>query len=283
MNIKSVTIVGVGLIGGSIGLALREKKPSIEVIGFGRKLDRLKGAFKKGCISKYELDLQKSVEKSDLIIICTPVETIPYYINKILPLMKKFSIITDVGSVKYPIISKVRNNVFRYRKMEGINFIGSHPIAGSEKVGFEYSDKNLFKNSICVVCYNESMASKESFNKIKFFWNLIGAKVVELSANKHDEILSSTSHFLHILAYLIVYRVAKRGYTHFTAGAYRDMTRIAASDPELWSQICYLNRKNILSEIEYYIKIFEKVKKYINDENLLKTFFLNAYRLKLNI
>lgn len=283
LELKQVSIIGVGLIGGSVGLALKEVLPETKIIGFGRNLDRLKLAKGKGCIDEFTLDIKEATKNSDLVIIATPVETISDFVITILPYAKRNCIIIDVGSVKYEIIKKVSNNIKKYKQQKNVSFIGCHPIAGSEKAGFEFSNKDLFKNSVCVICYCKDLATKESYIKIKNFWKILGAKPIDLEPKTHDRILSSTSHFLHILSYLIVNYISKnRNYLNFTAGAYRDMTRIAASLPELWSQICFMNRRFLVKDIDSFIKILKDIKSLINNKEKLYKTFLKAYKVKIS-
>ncbi|MCS7230518.1 MAG: prephenate dehydrogenase [Elusimicrobiota bacterium] len=278
LKINNVTIIGVGLIGGSIGLALKEKT-QIKITGYGRDIERLKLAKEFGCIDNYTTDLKHSVEYADLVIVATPVELIGDFIIKILPYLKDECIVIDVGSVKYEIIKKVSKEIKKYKK---ISFIGCHPIAGSEKTGFEFANKDLFRDSVCVVCYYEKLASKEAYNKVKTFWELLGAKVINIDAKKHDKILSKTSHFLHVISYLIVNHVGKnKEYLNFTAGAYRDMTRIAASNPNLWAQICMMNKDFLEKDIDDFIKKLKEIKKIINNKHRLYKIFLKAYKLKI--
>lgn len=280
-EIKQITIIGVGLIGGSIGLALKDKFFDVKITGFGRNLKRLKLAKEKGCIDSYTLDLKKAVENSDLVIISTPVELIASFVTKILPYLKNGAKVIDVGSVKYEIIKKVSEVFKKYREEKNINFVGCHPIAGSEKTGFEFSNKDLFKNSVCVICYSKNLSSFDAYKKIKTFWKLLGAKTVKLDPLQHDKILSSTSHFLHIVSYLLVNHISKhKDYLNFTAGAYRDMTRIAASSPDLWSQICFMNRRFLVKDINNFVKMLNDVKNSINDEQKLYHIFLKAYKVK---
>ncbi len=281
-KIKKIGIVGVGLIGGSIGLALRKKYPEVEIIGIGRNEARLKLAKKKGCIDVYTTDLKEGVHDVDILIISTPVELTAKFIKDSLPFVKNKCIITDVASVKREIIYAIYNDVVKYKAQKNINFIGSHPIAGSEKAGFEYANENLFKNSVCVVCYDKKLSSFNSLNIVKRMWGSIGAKVVQLTAEEHDKILASTSHTLHLISYALVKLInKKKDYLKFTGGAYRDMTRIASSNPKLWFNICRMNRDFIEKELNDFRKIIEKLQTCLKDIKKLKKFLISAYELTI--
>jgi len=272
LNFKKITIIGPGLIGGSIGLILKNKFGNkIGITGVGRNIKRLKLAKKFSAIDDYSLDIISSVKNKDLIIIATPVEKIVNIIKLILPHIKRDTLITDVGSIKHSIISelkKIKNN--------NLNYIGSHPIAGSEKTGIEYANINLFKNSVCVLCFDKKLSNKKYLKKLTTFWKILDSRVVLLNSLKHDKILAATSHFLHIISYLIAKQInSRKEYLNFIGGAYRDMTRISKSDIELWSQICSLNNKFIKKELNMFIVNLLKIKKIINNKKKLFKFFTN--------
>ncbi len=281
-KIKNISIVGVGLIGGSIGLALKKYLSSATVTGVGRNVERLKLAKQKHCIDKFTTDLKEGVKDADIIIISVPVDLTPKFIISVLPYVKDNSIIIDVASVKTEIIKSVKQKIIAIRKNKQVHFIGCHPLAGLEKSGFEYAKENLFKNSVCVICYDKTICSKEALKKIKFLWQTMETNIVELEPQKHDKILALTSHMLHLISYILAKQInSKKEYLKFTAGAYRDMTRIAASNPDMWTQICYMNRSSIKKELESFIKIATKVLKYLNDFKKLKKFLTSAYKLKV--
>jgi prephenate dehydrogenase len=281
-QIKEVAIIGVGLIGGSIGLALKKYLPSVVVTGIGRNIDRLKLAQQKGCIDKFTTELKDGVKNADIIIVCVPVELTAKFIISLLPYVKENAVITDVASVKNEIIKKVKEKLLVIRKKKNINFVGSHPLAGLEKSGFEYAKEDLFKDSVCVICYDKTICSKKALEKIKFLWKTIKANLVELEPKKHDKILALTSHMLHVISYILAKQInSKKEYLKFTAGAYRDMTRIAASNPEMWTQICYTNKEAVKNSLKEFITLANKVLEYLDNYKKLKKFLTSAYKLKI--
>lgn len=280
--INSISIIGVGLIGGSIGLAIKEKYPGIEIVGVGRNIKRLKLAKQKGCIDKYTTDIKDGVKNADIVIVCTPISTIDKIIKFILPFLKENCLITDVGSIKYQIIRNVKKEIKKYKKLKNINFVGSHPIAGSEKTGVEFAKNDLFKNSICVICYDKEITERDAVKKIKFLWEGLGCKIIYLDARKHDKILSATSHFLHIISYLLTKQInSRKEFINFVGGAYRDMTRISASNPELWAEICHINKIFISHEIKKFIKELNKTLKILNNFKKIKKLLEKCYNLKI--
>lgn len=281
-EIKTIGIIGVGLIGGSIGLGLKDRLKYIEIVGIGRNEERLKQARDKGCVDRYATNLEIGVKDVDLLIIATPVQLTSRFIKESLNFVKNGCIITDVASVKRKIISDIYQDVIKYRQQKYISFIGSHPIAGSEKTGFEYSTKDLFKGSICVVCYDNKLSSYEGLKIIKYFWQLLGAKVKILTPQQHDRILASTSHLLHLISYALVKQInVKKNYVNFTGGAYRDMTRIASSNPQLWIDICSMNRDFIEKELKEFKKHIEELQVCIKDIKKLKKFLISAHKLAI--
>ncbi|MFN3551054.1 MAG: prephenate dehydrogenase, partial [Endomicrobiia bacterium] len=266
----------------SLGLAIKEKYPEIEIIGIGRNLERLKLAKQKGCIDRFTTDLKQGVKNSDIVIVSTVVSVIDKIIISILPFVKNNCLITDVGSIKYKIIKSINKELKKYKNLKNINFIGSHPIAGREKTGVEFAKNDLFKNSVCVICYNDKMVNKDALEKIKFLWETVGAKIVRLDAKKHDRILAATSHFLHIISYLLTKQInSRKEFINFVGGAYRDMTRIAASNPQLWSEICFINKTYVSQEIKKFVKQLNKLLKIINNFEKLNKFLEKCYELKI--
>ena len=282
MQIKQISIIGVGLIGGSIGLALKKCLSSVVIIGVGRNVDKLKIAKEKGCIDKFTTDIKEGVKDADIVIISVPVNLTIKFVELVLPYVKEDAVITDVASVKNEIIKKVKQKILKVKKTKKLHFVGCHPLAGLEKSGVEYAKENLFENSVCVICYDKTVCSKDALNKIKFLWETMKANVVELDPLKHDKILALTSHMLHIIAYVLAKQInSKKEYLKFTAGAYRDMTRIAASNPEMWAQICYMNRSFVKNELKKFLNLTKQVLNCLDNYNKLKKFFSTAYRLKL--
>lgn len=240
---KKVAIVGVGLIGGSIGLAIKKKKLASEVVGVSRHKGTLQKALKSGAIDRGSLNLS-IIRGADLVILCAPVGIIIKQAREVAAQAKEEAIITDVGSTKEEIVVKL-GKVFP-------GFIGAHPLAGSQKRGISNASSKLFKGSICVLTPTP-VTKKISLRKVKSFWESLGAKVVFLSPSRHDKILSLASHLPHLLAFSLVYALP-RGCFKFAAGGFRDTTRIASSDGRIWSDVFLSNRANILRAV----KIFQK-------------------------
>ncbi|MCM8796019.1 MAG: prephenate dehydrogenase/arogenate dehydrogenase family protein [Candidatus Omnitrophica bacterium] len=244
-----VAIVGTGLIGGSIALAIKKKQIAKEVIGISRHRYTLALAKKIHAIDKGSLDLEV-IKDADLVILATPVNTILNLAPRISKIIKGNCIVIDVGSTKQEIVAKL-SKVFTH-------YLGAHPLAGSEKRGIVNATADLFKDSLCILTPTKN-TDKKTLRKITRLWVELGAEVDILSANRHDKILSFTSHLPHIVAFSLIKSIPQR-YLKFASGGLKDTTRIAGSESELWSDIFLSNRKNILGSIRILENNLEKIK-----------------------
>lgn len=283
---EQMTIVGVGLIGGSMARKAREKGLVKKFVGFGRTKKNLENALSLGVIDRFESDLLKAVEGSDLVVIATPVQKSIEIISYLLPKLDSNTIITDVGSVKGKVV-----DVFRESKDIKTEFIGGHPIAGTESSGVEASFSSLFEDHITILTPIERN-SQILIDRLKDFWIGLGAKVQLLDPEKHDRILSDISHLPHVVAYALVNAVLEGDGISYAAGGFKDFTRIASSNPEMWSEICVLNRKSILGSIRDFRNHLDSIYELIEnaDGNSLekvfqsskngRDFWINEKRLK---
>lgn len=255
-HFKRVCIIGVGLIGGSLAQAIKLNKIAYEVVGFFRSRKSLKLALSLGIVDKGYLNLSEAVSGSELIILSTPV----YEIIRIGKEMKKFLsqdvIVTDVGSTKLKIVKEL-SKIYS-------NYIGSHPLAGSEKRGFNFSSPDLFLDKITILTPVER-TKKDLIKIMKNFWESLGCKVFIMSAEMHDRILSRVSHLPHILMFAVMNLLDSEKLTYVSSG-FKDATRIAASEPKLWSQIFLTNKVNILKDIDLFIKKLQKYYRAIKED-----------------
>ena len=243
---KRVTIVGVGLMGGSLGMAIKKHKLAKEVVGLSHRQSSLMQALKVKAIDIAETDIQKGVRNSDLIVMATPVESIIKLLTSITPYIKRGAIVTDVGSAKTEIVE------YAEKTLQQPNlFIGSHPLVGSEKKGVEHSNVDLFSGGRCIVTPTEN-SHRGATEKIKKLWTKVGATVSIMSAQEHDEILSYTSHLPHILAFSLMETVPQE-HLQYASGGLRDTTRIASSSAQMWNDICMSNAKNIIKTLDQYV------------------------------
>jgi len=262
---NKMAIIGVGLIGGSISLKLKELGLVNEVIGFGRSESNLETAKDLGVIDEYHRDFQY-LHDADIVIVATPVNSIIHLVKQIAPICKKGAIVTDVGSVKEDISKKVGQN-----HLPNIHFVPGHPIAGTENSGAKAAFPSLFEKKRCVLTPTK-LTDQGALSTVKLMWEKLGAEVVIMEPNLHDKIFAAISHLPHIIAYTLVkcadnMKDIDDDILSYSAGGFLDFTRIASSDPEMWRDICLMNKSNIVDTIERFEKTLSEIKKAINSSD----------------
>jgi prephenate dehydrogenase len=259
---KRMAIVGLGLIGGSLARAAKEKAVAETIIGLGRNPENLELALKAGSIDEYSLDLKRGLRDVDIVVIATPVGVIVELVREIVSFLKPDTIITDVGSVKKKIVEEIDSFLPSH-----LHFVGAHPVAGTENSGFISSYAHLFLGAKCVITPT-SHTSSLAIEKVKNLWEKAGCGVILMGAEKHDRIFAAVSHLPHLIAYCLVNAVIdlekkEEGILNFSAGGFKDFTRIAASHPVMWRDVFLVNRDNILPLIDHFKKVLEELRSYI--------------------
>ena len=262
--INKITIIGVGLIGGSLAKAIKENNLAKVVFGFGRDLNRLEEAQKANVIDQFSTNLKDALNNSDIVIIATPVGSFQEILSEIKPFLTSKIVISDVGSTKTNIASIVSQTLGDYSNY----FIPAHPIAGKEKSGFEASEANLFSNRKVIITPLET-SSPDSISLIQKMWEGTGADVDFMSPESHDELLGMTSHLPHMLAFSLVnYLISKNpSASIYAAGGFKDFSRIASGDAVMWRDICIQNKDQIISHIKGYQKTLNSLVDAIENEN----------------
>ena len=262
--INKITIIGVGLIGGSLAKAIKENNLAKVVFGFGRDLNRLEKAQKANVIDQFSTNLKDAINDSDIVIIATPVGSFQEILSEIKPFLTSKIVISDVGSTKTNIASIVSQTLGDYSNY----FIPAHPIAGKEKSGFEASEANLFNNRKVIITPLES-SSPDSISLIQKMWEGTGADVDFMSPESHDELLGMTSHLPHMLAFSLVnYLISKNpSASIYAAGGFKDFSRIASGDAVMWRDICIQNKNQIIDHIRGYQKTLNSLVDAIENEN----------------
>ncbi len=275
---NKVAIIGVGLIGGSIGLAIKNKKLAKLVVGVARKEKTLKDALRLKAADKVTRNIQKAVKDADLVILCQPVEAIISSLPKISRFLKAGAIITDVGSSKEKIVESAE----RFLSRE-VFFVGSHPLAGSEKKGINFASAQIFKHSICVLTPTPR-TNYEALKVIRELWQKIGAKTFTLKPSLHDSIVAFVSHLPHVLAFSLINSIPS-AYLKFSSSGLKDTTRIASSDAEIWKDICLSNSAQILKSINQFEAALKKLKRQISlkDAPGIKRSFARAQKIRNNL
>jgi len=256
---EKVTLVGVGLLGGSLGLALRQKRLARTVVGFVRRKASVSECRHAGAVDRATLDLRKAVEQADLVILCTPIAQMLALTRQLLPQLKHGAIVTDVGSVKRGVVRALEPLVAK----AGGRFVGSHPMAGSEKAGVRAARADLFKSAICVVTPT-TKSNKAAVQQVEQLWRAVGGRPVRMTPALHDALVSRSSHLPHVVAAALANHVLDparpKGQPVLCANGFRDTTRIASSPPEMWRDIVLANRRNVAKALDSFIADLEKTR-----------------------
>jgi prephenate dehydrogenase len=269
-----VGIIGLGQIGGSLGLALKGKalKGCYYITGIARKKETLKNALKIGAIDESSLNLE-AVKDSDIVVICTPVDTVASIYKKLIKIIKNSTVVTDVGSVKFSIENEIKNIDSK------ISFIGSHPMVGKERNGLISASADMFKDGKVVITSQDSKSEKI----VTKMWKDVGALVVKMSAKKHDVLVAFTSHLPHVIAFALnkTYKNIKKKdpqIDELTAGSFKSMTRVAVSSADMWAPIFSSNSKNINKYLDKFIEELNVFKRSLNDNEKVKNEILKAQK-----
>lgn len=253
----TVAIVGVGLIGGSVGLALRKRRVARHVVGIGRRLEVLRAAENRGAVTEVTTDLRQGVASANLVVVCTPVEQIPEFVAAAAKACKPETIITDVGSTKEAIVTAC-DKALADSKGLWASFVGSHPLAGSERTGVEFAREDLFEGRITVVTPSDD-SNPDAAAKVEAFWQGIGSKVVRMTPGEHDAAIAVTSHLPHLIASALAV-ATPADLLPLTATGWADATRIASGDIELWRQIFLDNRANTLKALAPFERVLSELR-----------------------
>jgi prephenate dehydrogenase len=270
---ETVAILGVGLIGGSIGLALRRRGLARKVVGIGRRTASLKVALERGAVTATTMELAQGVAEAELTVVCTPVGEIVNHVRQVALVCPSGALVTDVGSIKAAIVDPLDGTLPR-----GVRFVGSHPLAGSEKGGPGEASQTLFEGKT-VVLTPTGQTSEADRRLLVEFWSNLGARVVIETAERHDQILAATSHLPHLLASALAAATPEEQLA-LTATGWADTTRIAAGDPELWQQILLGNREQVLAALARFESLLGQMRDVLSagDASMLKAYLAQGKR-----
>jgi len=278
MKFKHIAIIGVGLIGSSLALALKANGYTGKITGIGRNRGNLVRAQRMGIVDSYTTDHSRGTHDADLIVFASFVGQFKSIAKKIMGGIQKGAIITDVGSVKVEIVRIMESMV-----PEGVSFVGAHPIAGKECSGIDGATPTLFKKAQCIVTPGDG-ADKKAVRAVLGMWRSVGSETVLMSPERHDSIFAAVSHVPHVVAYSLVNAIMKtdKYFLHFGGRGLRDMTRIALSSPEMWRDICASNRKEVLAVLKGFGKSVDRMTRLIerSDWNGLKKEFTRAQKAR---
>jgi prephenate dehydrogenase len=259
----TLAIVGVGLIGGSLGLAVRKHKVAHRVIGVGRDRHKLDKALDLGAVDEFTTDIYHGVREADLVVVCTPVESIVDFVQQAALNARPKTLITDAGSTKELIVKQVEADLKKHKS--SVDFVGSHPMAGSEKNGAEHSRPDLFEGRAVIITPGKR-SSLDAVERIHDFWRAVGANVLQMSPAEHDRAVAAISHVPHVVASALAAATPEESLP-LAAGGWLDTTRIAAADVELWRQILAQNRGHVLKALAQFEKVLSGIRAALESEN----------------
>lgn len=272
---QKVTLIGVGLLGGSLGIALRQRGLAKSVVGYVRRQASVEECVQAGAVDSATRNLLEAVTDAELIVFCTPLGQMKNLAREMAPALKKDAIVTDVGSVK----DSVTKDLEPIIKKAGGHFVGSHPMAGSEKMGVSAARADLFENAICIV--TAKTASTWS-RRVEDLWKSVGGRPLRLTAAQHDEFVSRSSHLPHVVAAELANYVLSPAHPKEQAAVcatgFRDTTRIASGSPEMWRDIALANRANLSRVLGVFIDDLREFQHALDtgNEGVIEEFFRHA-------
>jgi len=272
-QIKHVTVVGVGLLGGSAALAMKAYDPKVTVAGVGRRQVSLDEALRVGAIDTAHFDAAEAAEKSDLVILATPVRAFEKHLKALAPALGANTLVTDVGSTKARVVRMARRVLG-----SGSWFVGSHPMAGSEQKGVLFSRADLFVGATCIITPTKDTPPRAA-DRIEEFWKTLGMRVVRRSPAAHDRAVARVSHLPHVLASLMML-LPGRADLDVSATGFRDVTRLASGDPEMWRDILLTNHQAVLGALDGLAADIGELRELIDsgDGDAIEKFLVKAKR-----
>ncbi len=277
MHLGKFTLVGVGLLGGSLGLAVQRRGLTTHVAGLVRRASAVDECLKFGVATTVTRNVATAVEGADWIVLCSPIGQMKSLMTDLLPFVKPGAIITDVGSVKSTVVEAIEP----LAESVGAHFIGSHPMAGSERTGAAASRADLFEGAVCVVTPT-SRTPRAVVQRVTEFWSALGSRVISMSPDRHDDLVGRSSHLPHVaaagLANYVLSPVHPSDQGRLCAGGFRDTTRIASGSPEMWRDIALANRRHLSRVLGVFLEDLTEFRRALDEENAawVEEFFANA-------
>ena len=273
-QLRRITIWGVGLIGGSLGLALKKNGFQGQRVGLGRNIGRLEKAIAHDAVDVVTTEVTEGIHESDLVVLCTPVELVPILVERIAESVEPQRhriVLTDAGSTKSVLVKSVEERL-QGLKSDTLSFIGGHPMAGSHETGVDAARATLFENAKCILTPTENSDS-DALKLVKNLWEFVGAVPYLLSPETHDLLIGAASHLPHLIASILTNTVTNVEVDDgkaldFTATGFRDSTRIAAGSPDLWTGIFTQNNDVLLSLIDEIVANLIEFKTLLQTENI---------------
>ncbi len=270
--LNNVLIIGLGMMGGSLCKAIKNNKISKKISAFDKNKSTVKYALKNNLID-YEVTDFSKMQHPDLIILCTPLSSYSTVIDKLVTTVNKKTLLTDIGSSK----GAVHKKIIKLTSNTNINFISSHPMAGSEKSGVRHNKVNMLKNKV-VFIIDKNTSVKANYIKLKNFWELMGSTTYDIDSKTHDILMSQTSHIAHLMSYVFIQSLPQsiidKNLQLLLGGGIKEHVRLSKSDPQMWTDIFMNNKKNILNSLNRIQKSTSNMKKILQSDNKIK---INAF------
>ena len=276
MEFPKITLVGVGLLGGSVGLAVKQRGVAGQVTGYVRRAESVEECLATGAVDEATQDLEAAVTGASLVILCTPVGDMEELAAHLKPHLSADAVITDVGSVKASVVHVVESVLPR--------FVGSHPMCGSEKAGVAHARGDLFEGAACAITPTDQ-SEPTAVETVSNLWTALGSNIIVLTAEDHDAIVARTSHLPHVLATALVNTVVgqlSEGEAEFLGTGFRDTTRLASGSPNLWRDIALTNAEAIIASINGLQNELQKLQAALHarDVSQLEAFFAKGQTLR---
>jgi prephenate dehydrogenase len=263
---NKITLVGVGLLGGSLGMALRMRRLAGSVVGLVRRVASVRQCVNAGAVDVATCHVEHALEGSELVVLCTPIAQMRPLAERMIPHLERGTIVTDVGSVKGPVARELEPLLGR----AGAHFVGSHPMAGSETSGVAAARPDLFAGAVCVITPGKR-SNPAAVRKVRRLWKSVGCRLLQLSPGAHDELVSRSSHLPHVLAAQLASYVLAPAFppvqAELCATGFRDTTRIASGSPEMWRDIVLANRGCLLKSLAAYTRELAKFRRALVNRN----------------
>ena len=282
---NKVTLIGIGLIGSSIARVIKRDKIARHLVAVAKSKKTIDTVLKLGIADSVTLDLSEAVKDADMVMLCSPLGTYKKIVREIGPNLKRGCILTDVGSVKGCVFEDIE-----IEKLLGVNLVPAHPVAGTEYSGPEAGFVELFEGRWCVITPDKT-ASKESIEKICKLWEAAGSNVEIMDPNHHDQIMAMTSHLPHLISYTIVGTATDlekslvSEVVKYSAGGFRDFTRVAASDPTMWGDIMRKNKEAVLEILQRFNEDLTALQRAIrwDEYDLIHDFFSKTRKIRKEV
>lgn len=276
-HFSTLTIIGVGLLGGSLGLAAKQRRLVDRVLGVGRRKESIAQALAAGAIDEAFTDPTEPLTRSDLVVICTPASQVIDFLDAALEFAAPGAVVTDVASTKSEVCKHAHATWPSPRR-----FVGAHPMAGSEKYGPEHADAALYEDAVCFLEQGDGIAA-DAYAALEQFWTALGSRVVPVDPETHDRLVARTSHIPHIAASALTPLVDGRDATPFIGSGFRDTTRVAEGRPEVWRDIALTNRAAIEAGLDEFIGTLERFRNDLkaDDAEAVEAFFARGRDARL--